>query len=79
LGVEFDRDGIPILLNSEELCVRIIVGKSGSKTVGKPILLAHGGESINKLEYLGPRQEVARLGVVKVATTLANMSLKTFY
>jgi len=78
LGVEFDRDRVPVLLNGEEFCVGIIVCKGGSQSVGKPVLFAYGGQRINEFENFGPRQKVARFGVVEMATTGANMFLKTF-
>jgi hypothetical protein len=79
LGVEFDRDGVPVLLDGEELCVRIIVCQGGGQTVGKTVLFAYGWQRVNKLEDLGPTQKVAGLGVVEVATTFANVGLKTLH
>jgi len=78
LGVELNRYGVTILLNSKELCVRIIVSEAGSQPVGKPIFLTNCGQGINEFENLGPSEEVAIFGVVEMATTGANVFLKTF-
>jgi hypothetical protein len=76
LGIKFDRDGVPVLLNGKKLSIWIIVCQGGGQTVGKTVLFAYGWQRVNKLENLRPTQKVAGLGVVEVATTFANVALK---
>jgi hypothetical protein len=79
LGVEFYGHRVTILLDGQELCVRVIVGQCGCQAVCETILLTYSGQGINKLENLGPGQEITGVGVIEMTTALSEMSLKAFY
>jgi hypothetical protein len=76
LRVELYGHGVTILLNSEKLTVRVIVGQGLRELIGERVRFGFCRQRVNELKYLFPIKKVTGLRVVKVDSSAPYVTLK---
>jgi hypothetical protein len=76
LGVKFYGHGVTILLNSEKLTVRVIVGQGLREFISERVCFGFCGQRVNELKDLFPVQEVTGFRVIEMTATFPQVALK---